>query len=113
MFALDCGIMINPDLIRQQVESGILYGLGAAAWGEIVLGDGGDIVTQNFDRYPVTRMQSTPAIEVHLIDGASLRPVSEKSACRLSLLHSQTPSPPSPERGSAACRCPRPPRSTK
>ena len=70
VFALDCGIIINPDLIRQQVESGILYGLGAAAWGEIVLGDGGDIVTQNFDRYPVTRMQSTPAIEVHLIDSS-------------------------------------------
>ena len=70
VFALDCGIMINPDLIRQQVESGILYGLGAAAWGEIVLGDGGDIVTQNFDRYPVTRMQSTPAIEVHLIESS-------------------------------------------
>ena len=70
VFALDCGIMINPDLIRQQVESGVLYGLGAAAWGEIVLGDGGDIVTQNFDRYPVTRMQSTPAIEVHLIESS-------------------------------------------
>ena len=70
VFALDCGIMINPDLIRQQVESGILYGLGAAAWGEIVLGDGGDIVTQNFDRYLVTRMQSTPAIEVHLIESS-------------------------------------------
>ena len=68
VFALDCGIMINPDLIHQQVESGILYGLGAAAWGEIVLGDGGEIVTQNFDRYPVARMQSTPAIEVHLIE---------------------------------------------
>ena len=33
-----------------------------------VLGQGGDIVTQNFDRYPVERMQSVPAIEVHLID---------------------------------------------
>ena len=50
--------MINPDLIRAQVEGGLLYGLSAAAWGEVVLGDGGDIVTQNFDRYPVTRMQS-------------------------------------------------------
>jgi isoquinoline 1-oxidoreductase beta subunit len=67
-FALDCGIAINPDLIRAQVEGGVLWGLSAAAWGEVVLGDGGDILTQNFDRYPVMRMQSTPAIEVHLID---------------------------------------------
>jgi isoquinoline 1-oxidoreductase beta subunit len=68
VFALDCGIIINPDLIRAQVEGGILYAISAAAWGEVVLGDGGDIVTQNFDRYPVIRMQSVPAIEVHMID---------------------------------------------
>jgi len=68
VFVLDCGITINPDLIRAQVEGGILYAISAAAWGEIVLSDGGDIVTQNFDRYPVVRMQSVPQIEVHIID---------------------------------------------
>jgi isoquinoline 1-oxidoreductase beta subunit len=68
VFTLDCGIAINPDLIRAQVEGGVIWGLSAAAWGEVVLGQGGDIVTQNFDRYPVERMQSVPAIEVHLID---------------------------------------------
>ena len=70
MFALDCGIAINPDLIRAQVEGGILWGLSAAAWGEIVMAEGGDIVTQNFDRYPVMRMRSAPKVEVHLIDSA-------------------------------------------
>ena len=68
VFALDCGIMINPDLIRAQVEGGILYAMSAAAWGEVVLGDGGEILTQNFDRYPVVRMQSSPKIDVHLIE---------------------------------------------
>jgi isoquinoline 1-oxidoreductase subunit beta len=68
VFALDCGITINPDLIRAQVEGGLLFGLSAAAWGEVVLGDGGEIVTQNFDRYPIMRMRSVPPIEVHLID---------------------------------------------
>jgi isoquinoline 1-oxidoreductase beta subunit len=68
VFALDCGITINPDLIRAQVEGGLLFGFSAAAWGEVVLGDGGEIVTQNFDRYPLVRMRSIPAIEVHLID---------------------------------------------
>ena len=67
VFALDCGIAVNPDLIRAQVEGGLLFGISAAAWGEIVLGDGGDILTQNFDRYPIGRMQSTPAIEIHLV----------------------------------------------
>jgi isoquinoline 1-oxidoreductase subunit beta len=68
VFALDCGITINPDLVRAQVEGGLLFGFSAAAWGEVVLGDGGDIVTQNFDRYPLVRMRSVPQIEVHLIE---------------------------------------------
>jgi isoquinoline 1-oxidoreductase beta subunit len=68
VLVLDCGIAINPDLIRAQVEGGVLFGLSAAAWGEVVLGEGGDIITQNFDRYPVARMQSVPMIEVHIVE---------------------------------------------
>jgi isoquinoline 1-oxidoreductase beta subunit len=68
VFALDCGRNVNPDLIRAQVEGGLLWGLSAAAWGEIVLRAGGDIATQNFDAYPVMRMRSVPLMEVHLID---------------------------------------------
>jgi len=68
VFALDCGLKLTPDLVRAQVEGGILFGLSAALWGEIVLGDGGEIVTLNFDRYPLMRMRTTPVIEVHLID---------------------------------------------
>ena len=62
VFALDCGRTVNPDLIRAQLEGGLLWGLSAAAWGEVVLGEGGEIVTQNFDRYPVVRMRSVPAL---------------------------------------------------
>jgi isoquinoline 1-oxidoreductase beta subunit len=68
VFALDCGIAVNPDLIRAQIESGLLWGLSAASWGEVVLGEGGEILTQNFDTYPIMRMRSVPLIEVHLID---------------------------------------------
>jgi isoquinoline 1-oxidoreductase subunit beta len=70
VFALDCGRNVNPDLIRAQVEGGLLWGLSAAAWGEVVLGESGEIVTQNFDAYPVMRMRSVPRMEVHLIDSA-------------------------------------------
>jgi isoquinoline 1-oxidoreductase subunit beta len=70
VFALDCGRNVNPDLIRAQVEGGLLWGLSAASWGEIVLREGGDIVTQNFDAYPVMRMRSVPQMEVYLIDSA-------------------------------------------
>jgi isoquinoline 1-oxidoreductase beta subunit len=68
IFVLDCGITVNPDLVRAQVEGGVLFALGAVSWGEIVLADGGEILTQNFDRYPVMRMRSAPPIEVHLIE---------------------------------------------
>ncbi len=68
VFVLDCGITINPDLVRAQVEGGLLFGLSAAAWGEVVLGDGGEILTQNFDRYPIVRMRSVPQMDVHLIE---------------------------------------------
>ena len=68
VFVLDCGISINPDLVRAQVEGGLLFGLSAAAWGEVVLGDGGDIVTQNFDRYPIARMRSVPQMQIRLIE---------------------------------------------
>jgi isoquinoline 1-oxidoreductase subunit beta len=68
VFALDCGRNVNPDLIRAQVEGGLLWGLSAAAWGEVILGEGGEIVTQNFDRYPIVRIRSVPQIEVHLIE---------------------------------------------
>ena len=70
VFALDCGRNVNPDLIRAQVEGGLIWGLTAAAWGEVVLGDGGEILTQNFDRYPVMRMRGVPQMEIHLIESA-------------------------------------------
>src|SRR3954468_4336738 len=60
----------TPDLIRAQVEGGLLWGLSAAAWGEVVLGEGGEIVTQNFDRYPLLRMRSAPPIEIALVDAS-------------------------------------------
>ncbi len=59
---------MSPDLVRSQVEGGILFGLSAAEWDEVTLGDGGDVVTQNFDRYKLVRMRTTPAIEVHVIE---------------------------------------------
>lgn len=68
VYALDCGIEVNPDLIRAQVEGGILFGLSAAARGEVVLVNDREIVTQNFDRDPVIRMRSVPTIEVHLTE---------------------------------------------
>jgi len=64
--AVDCGQVINPDTVVAQMESGIIFGLSAALYGEITLANGG-IVQSNFSDYPAVRMSEAPAIETHLV----------------------------------------------
>lgn len=64
--AVDCGIAVNPDVVRAQVEGGIGYGLGHALRNQITFTDG--IVDQaNFDGYEPLRMSDMPKIEVHIV----------------------------------------------
>ncbi len=64
--AVDCGIAINPDNIRAQMESGIGYGLGAALHNEIVL-EGGRVRESNFHDYRPLRIDEMPRVEVHVV----------------------------------------------
>jgi isoquinoline 1-oxidoreductase beta subunit len=64
--AVDCGIAINPDVIRAQMESGIGFGLSAALYGSIDL-EAGRVVQSNFDDYRVLRIDDMPAVEVHIV----------------------------------------------
>jgi isoquinoline 1-oxidoreductase beta subunit len=64
--AIDCGIVVNPDTIEAQVESGIAYGLSAALYGQITIENGG-AVEGNFDRYPILRLRDMPEVETHII----------------------------------------------
>jgi isoquinoline 1-oxidoreductase beta subunit len=64
--AVDCGIVVNPDIVRAQMESGIAYGLGAALYGAITL-DGGVVREANFDRYRTLRLADMPVVEVHIV----------------------------------------------
>jgi len=65
--AVDCGIAVNPNAVDAQIESGIIYGLTAALFGEIEI-DEGCVVQSNFPDYPMVRLQDAPEIDVHLID---------------------------------------------
>jgi isoquinoline 1-oxidoreductase beta subunit len=67
--AVDCGQMVNPDTVRAQMESGIIFGITAALWGEITL-KGGRVQQSNFGDYRMLRMHETPAIDVHLIQSS-------------------------------------------
>ncbi|MEH6605542.1 MAG: molybdopterin cofactor-binding domain-containing protein [Pseudomonadales bacterium] len=64
---VDCGLAVNPDIVKAQMESGIIYGLSAALHGEIILKEG--VVQQsNFHDYPALRIHESPDIEVVIID---------------------------------------------
>jgi isoquinoline 1-oxidoreductase beta subunit len=64
--AVDCGHMVNPAIVESQVESGIIFGLTAALWGEITLANG-RVQETNFDRYRLMRLNEAPVIEVKLL----------------------------------------------
>jgi isoquinoline 1-oxidoreductase beta subunit len=67
--AVDCGRAVNPDTVRAQMESGIIFGLSAALYGEITL-EKGRVRESNFDDYPVLRLDESPEIEVHIVESS-------------------------------------------
>jgi isoquinoline 1-oxidoreductase beta subunit len=64
--AADCGVAINPDVIRAQVEGGVGFGLGAILHGAITL-KSGKVEQSNFHDYRLLRMNEMPKVEVHII----------------------------------------------
>lgn len=64
--AVDCGQVVNPDTVVAQIESGVVFGLGAALWNEITL-EGGRVQQSNFPDYRVMRMNEMPKVEVVLM----------------------------------------------
>ncbi len=64
--AVDCGMVANPDIVQRQMESAIVFGLGAALWGRISIKDG-KVEQSNFNAYRVPRINEVPPIEVHIV----------------------------------------------
>jgi isoquinoline 1-oxidoreductase beta subunit len=67
--AIDCGPVVNPDTVRAQMESGIVFGLSAALYGEITFKDG-RVQQSNFNDYPILRMDAMPRIEVFIVESS-------------------------------------------
>lgn len=67
--AVDCGIAINPDVIRAQMEGGIGYALSAALREEVTLA-AGEVEQRNFDRYRPLAIDEMPDVEVHIVSSA-------------------------------------------
>ena len=64
--ATDCGHAVNPAQIERQVEGSFVYGLSAALHGEITIKDG-RVEQENFDTYPVLRMDEMPKVETVIV----------------------------------------------
>jgi isoquinoline 1-oxidoreductase subunit beta len=67
--AVDCGTVVNPDTVRAQIESAIMFGVTAALYGAITLKDG-RVEQSNFHDYRVLRMNEAPVVEVHIVRSA-------------------------------------------
>jgi isoquinoline 1-oxidoreductase beta subunit len=64
--AVDCGLVVNPDIVAAQMESAIVFGLTAALYGRITI-ENGAVVQGNFDTYPMLRIDEMPVVEVHIV----------------------------------------------
>ena len=67
---VDCGITINPDIVRAQMEGAVMYGLTAALYGNLELHQGA-FKESNFHDYPILRMNEAPAVEVIIIESGT------------------------------------------
>ncbi|HNO87549.1 MAG TPA: molybdopterin-dependent oxidoreductase, partial [Rhodocyclaceae bacterium] len=68
--AVDCGVAINPDNVRAQVEGSVAFALSAALHGEITLQEG-RVVQSNFHDYAPLRLNEMPRVEVHIVPSAA------------------------------------------
>lgn len=69
--AVDCGLVVNPLGVQQQVESAVIFGLTAALHGEVQI-DNGRVRPGNFHEYPALRFDECPQIETHMVPSAEV-----------------------------------------
>jgi len=65
---IDAGWVVNPEMLKYQIESGIFYGLTATLYGEITIRNG-RVEQSNFNDYKIVRMDEMPKVEVHILEG--------------------------------------------
>jgi isoquinoline 1-oxidoreductase beta subunit len=64
--AVDCGQVVNPSILEQQIQGGVVYALTNALRAKITI-EKGRVVQGNFDDYAPLRMEETPAVEVYAV----------------------------------------------
>jgi isoquinoline 1-oxidoreductase beta subunit len=64
--AVDCGMVVNPDTVKAQIEGGIIFGITAALYGQITFKNG-RVEQSNFNNYQMLRVNEAPVVEVHIV----------------------------------------------
>ncbi|HEX8021704.1 xanthine dehydrogenase family protein molybdopterin-binding subunit [Mucilaginibacter sp.] len=65
--AIDCGLAVNPEGVKLQMESGIIFGISMAVYGDLTIVNG-QLQQSNFYDYRITRMHEAPKINVYIVD---------------------------------------------
>jgi isoquinoline 1-oxidoreductase beta subunit len=81
--AVDCGTVVNPDTVRAQIQSAVIFGITAALHGQSTL-KGGRVEQSNFHDYVILRMNEAPAIEVYIVN--SVEPPGGMGECGTSAI---------------------------
>jgi len=68
--AIDCGTVVNPDIVAQQMEGGVIFGLTAALHGRITIRDG-RVEQSNFPDYEMLRLAQAPVVETHILPSSA------------------------------------------
>lgn len=68
---VDCGLAVNPDLVKAQIEGGVIFALTAAMYGEITIKNGA-VKESNFDDYPLLELKEAPHVETEIINSGSV-----------------------------------------
>lgn len=66
---VDCGVAVNPDIVRDQMSGAIMFGLTAAMHGKIEI-ENGEVRQSNFHDYPILRMNEAPEVEVIIVESS-------------------------------------------
>ena len=66
---IDCGRAVNPDMVRAQIEGGVIFGAGAALMSEITVANG-RVEQASYSDYPILTMVNAPNVDVHIVEGA-------------------------------------------
>ena len=64
--AIDCGTVVNPDTVKQQMQSSVVFALTAALYGKVDIVDGA-VQQTNFPNYPMVKLAQSPSVEVHIV----------------------------------------------